>query len=599
MVKLRFIVFGFFAVLAFAGFALFASSELARNEEQALGRRLQAAHEQLVVRERLAAQDDLQLARTAALSAELASAVLQSLPGAKPLPAFVTAGRAAIKPLAEKRVPQEVPSLLAVATAGGAALGKGADAATVVPSAKTLPLLEAALAGNEGTAVAALDGALYRFAAAPVAGRGAAVLVGVPISDSMARALGSVLGADVTFVSEGKVVASTLPEPSRAETLALAASPEVQKPFGPRVALAYPYTQFLPFLPVDVASASSYRGQARKLPGGVAVVLSVPTDGILRVAMLQLAGLGGAAALLLITLGWAFFVAAPLGRHAKALAVFAGRVAVDPKARIETKRTLRFLRPVAEGLNSLGEALEKARAGAGPARGAAREEPAASEPPADEASFADFNLGPQKTEAPAEEAQSDAPPYEEPPAEPPAEEPPAAMAPPEDDLPPPPDEPPPADEPKPAPTLRGRAVRKDVVVEPPPPPDEMPLAAGATQVFRAPLHLAGEKAVPLPPPRSEPKQPVQTAVYAAVNPEPEPEAPAEDPEEQHHREVFKEFQATRTKCGEAPDSISYEGFAAKLKKARDAQVAKGARTVRFQVYVKEGKAALKATPIRD
>lgn len=77
-------------------------------------------------------------------------------------------------------------------------------------------------------------------------------------------------------------------------------------------------------------------------------------------------------------------------------------------------------------------------------------------------------------------------------------------------------------------------------------------------------------------------------------------APAADPEERHYQDTFREFVATREKCGEPADGLTFERFKAKLLKNRDQLVSKyQCRTVRFQVYVKEGKAALKATPVKE
>ncbi len=71
-------------------------------------------------------------------------------------------------------------------------------------------------------------------------------------------------------------------------------------------------------------------------------------------------------------------------------------------------------------------------------------------------------------------------------------------------------------------------------------------------------------------------------------------------EEQHFQEVYREFVTTRERCGEPADGLTYDKFLVKLKKSRDQLVAKHAcRTVRFQVYVKDGKASLKATPIKE
>jgi hypothetical protein len=71
-------------------------------------------------------------------------------------------------------------------------------------------------------------------------------------------------------------------------------------------------------------------------------------------------------------------------------------------------------------------------------------------------------------------------------------------------------------------------------------------------------------------------------------------------EEQHFQDVFREFVATRDQCGEPQDGLTYDKFVAKLRKNKEQLVQKYAcKTVRFQVYVKEGKAALKATPVKD
>lgn len=76
--------------------------------------------------------------------------------------------------------------------------------------------------------------------------------------------------------------------------------------------------------------------------------------------------------------------------------------------------------------------------------------------------------------------------------------------------------------------------------------------------------------------------------------------PPVDDEEQHFRDTFRDFVATREKCGEPADGLPYEKFRAKLLKDKEARVAKyNCRTVRFQVYVKDGKAALKAIPVKD
>ncbi len=78
-----------------------------------------------------------------------------------------------------------------------------------------------------------------------------------------------------------------------------------------------------------------------------------------------------------------------------------------------------------------------------------------------------------------------------------------------------------------------------------------------------------------------------------------PAASAND-EEKHFQEVFRDFVATREKCREPADGLTFDKFKAKLLKNKEQLVTKyQCRTVRFQVYVKDGKAALKATPVKD
>jgi hypothetical protein len=72
------------------------------------------------------------------------------------------------------------------------------------------------------------------------------------------------------------------------------------------------------------------------------------------------------------------------------------------------------------------------------------------------------------------------------------------------------------------------------------------------------------------------------------------------PEEAHFQEVFQQFLATRAQCNEPSDGLTFEKFAAKLRKNREQLMQKyNCKSVRFQVYIKDSKAALKATPVRD
>jgi hypothetical protein len=95
----------------------------------------------------------------------------------------------------------------------------------------------------------------------------------------------------------------------------------------------------------------------------------------------------------------------------------------------------------------------------------------------------------------------------------------------------------------------------------------------------------------------------------ALTPEPEPEpepapAPAPEPAPAHprdpyFREVFEDFFQTKLDCGENVDNFTFEKFAKKLRKNTDQLMERdGTKDVTFSVYVKDGKAALKAKVVK-
>jgi len=80
----------------------------------------------------------------------------------------------------------------------------------------------------------------------------------------------------------------------------------------------------------------------------------------------------------------------------------------------------------------------------------------------------------------------------------------------------------------------------------------------------------------------------------------EASAPGVQGEETHYREVFDQFVATQKQCGASVSGLTFDKFVRKLHAARE-QVMKrhDAGSVRFTVYVKEGRAALKASPVKQ
>lgn len=75
--------------------------------------------------------------------------------------------------------------------------------------------------------------------------------------------------------------------------------------------------------------------------------------------------------------------------------------------------------------------------------------------------------------------------------------------------------------------------------------------------------------------------------------------PAVDPAAEW-RAVYDEFIRTKRECGEPTEGLTFEKFQQTLKKNRDALMQRhGCKRVKFSVYIKEGRASLKATPVRD
>jgi hypothetical protein len=116
--------------------------------------------------------------------------------------------------------------------------------------------------------------------------------------------------------------------------------------------------------------------------------------------------------------------------------------------------------------------------------------------------------------------------------------------------------------------------------------------------------------LPAEPKPAEPKPIVSTppepklappAMPPAAPGEPKPAEPVPpDPDEEYFHQVYKDFLAIKRQCGENISSLTYERFAEKLRKNRETLVKNySCKSVKFQVYIKDGKAALKATPVKE
>jgi hypothetical protein len=117
-------------------------------------------------------------------------------------------------------------------------------------------------------------------------------------------------------------------------------------------------------------------------------------------------------------------------------------------------------------------------------------------------------------------------------------------------------------------------------------PSEPPEPEPSSVAFPPPSRPGGG---PPPPPR-----------HRASNPDPTMASAVDDDGEPEWYAVFAEFVKTKQSCGEATDGVTFDKFKQTLRKNRDALVQRhGVAKVKFTVYVKEGRAALKASPIKD
>jgi hypothetical protein len=172
--------------------------------------------------------------------------------------------------------------------------------------------------------------------------------------------------------------------------------------------------------------------------------------------------------------------------------------------------------------------------------------------------------------------------------------------------------PPPAH--RPPPPVQGRPA-------PPPPAPHAPPPPQPAATPQAPPPQSGPK----PPPGQGGPNPM--ARPPAPPPAPPPELPPSDEDDDattvgavpaellaqatgEHRAVvddtalwlavYEDFIRTKKQCGEATDGLTYEKFSHTLKKNRDALIQRhGCKRVKFSVYVKEGRASLKATPVKE
>ena len=141
-----------------------------------------------------------------------------------------------------------------------------------------------------------------------------------------------------------------------------------------------------------------------------------------------------------------------------------------------------------------------------------------------------------------------------------------------------------------------------------------PSGPGAPQAVTTPgaAPVATSGAAPAPsggPPRPPPprRPPSGTRPAAAAPPEAstttetaaESASAGDFDELEDWRRVFEEFLAMKRQCNEDTSALSFDKFKGTLQRNKDALVARqGCSRVKFTVYAKEGRAALKASPVK-
>lgn len=146
-------------------------------------------------------------------------------------------------------------------------------------------------------------------------------------------------------------------------------------------------------------------------------------------------------------------------------------------------------------------------------------------------------------------------------------------------------------------------------------PSAMPVATAVEPARRAPPIPRAPTPPPLPvqppplrleddllsavPPPAAPQASVPV-MAARTQPASSPPPPGFDgSSEAYFRTVYAQFIAAKQACGESVAGVTFEKFSEKLRKNREELMSRAAcRDVTFTVYVKDGRAALKASPVR-
>jgi hypothetical protein len=520
------------------------------------------------------------------------------------------------------------PDLFAVASPHGAVVSRRARPVQMIDDSTQLPLAQTASGAMLAPTFAPFDGAVYRFAAARVPGAAAAAVVGTVVDDRFAAQLKSQVDADVTLLQGGRIVASSLPqgeERTRLTRWTTAPGPG----YGVlQIRLPFVGTALSGMLPLPGATHYAVRGALIPLDGGVQAALTVPASPYLAwLGRYQAFYLVGLAVLVLFAFVWGLFARAPAPviqpvsappelfepedgvvsppRRAPRMPSLVG---TDEQQSSPPKKSRDASWPPGE--RPSGERRFVGNVSAVTAIPAGeRLDPDLS--PAAAPQHAPPSVAGGEAEAASDSAVwgADAPapgPFTSP-------APTSSEAVPDWDMPAPPA---PASA-----SAEGEQKRDFGFGDPLDPPVPPPAEASDPAAGDGNAQPPAEEPAAEPFPGDEPtrSEGVSAAlmdklrerdeeVRAQADGAPQssdtlqdfmPPAQDSDPDESHWRETYDRFCELKEQLGESADGISFERFAAKLKKNRAELVAKhNCKGVRFSVYEKDGKAAIKAAAIR-
>jgi hypothetical protein len=482
------------------------------------------------------------------------------------------------------------PDVFGVVTAQGAIVSRRGRPVQTFDDPNQLPLSQTAGGALPQPTFATFDNAVYRFAAARVPGAAAAAVVGTLVDDRFASQLKSQVDADVTLLQAGRILASSLPQgEERTRLLRWAAAPAAGYGVLP-IRLPLVGTALSGELPRGTARYA-VRAALIPLDGGVQAALTVPAAPYLswlgRYQAFYLLGLA-----LLVVLG---FVWGLLARVAEPVVQHVIPVAPQPPAEPEDG-VVSPPRRAPRTPSLIGADIGEPRPDAPPTRDVPWSH--------GEGPSGEHKLVVEPARAPMAQA------AETPPAPPEnalAPEMTAEAAKPEEQA---------ADWEKPAQEEAAAAPGEAAAPEwaKPALADE---AASTSPEWQGLAAALGDS---FPPEQGEAPGPEMRQISDPLSAPPEEAAPAgeagpdanvtlqdlsvpgmeeSDPDELHWRETYDAFRELKLQLGEPADRLSFEKFAAKLKRNRADLLAKHrCKGVRFSVYEKDGRAAIKASAIR-